>query len=193
MIMSIKMSDNSQFCEFEWFKWVMLQDKTGAYPNDHFRLGRYLGRSIDIGPALIAKIIKQNGQVLYRSMYRALTQDEWRKEECKNKCSSLMDSVHQALGPCTRLSNLVDLGVQETPQYVLYEDKLHNAETFPMLAEEPEITPEWRDQYVNAEKLLQGWDKMARDQVIHWKHNADGNPISRSNKNPILDRFQEEE
>ena len=53
------------------------------YPDDHFELGRYLGPSIDIGPALRAKIIKEDGQVLYRSVYRALVQEEWGQEECK--------------------------------------------------------------------------------------------------------------
>ena len=33
--------------------------------NDHFTLGRYLGLSIDIGPALMAKVINENGQVLH--------------------------------------------------------------------------------------------------------------------------------
>ena len=58
MIMSSKTSDISQFCELEWFEWIMFQDKTAPYPNNHFRLGRYLGLSIDIGHALMAKIIK---------------------------------------------------------------------------------------------------------------------------------------
>ena len=52
---------NSQFCEFEWFEWVF-QDEIAAYPNDHSRLGRYLGPRINIGPTL-AKIIKENGQI----------------------------------------------------------------------------------------------------------------------------------
>ena len=60
-----------------------------------------------------------------------------------------------------RLSNLVDLGVEETPQYDPYEDKLQNAETFPMLDEEQEVTPKWGDQYVNAEILLPRGDKIA--------------------------------
>ena len=67
--MSGKMSDINQFSEFEWFEWAMFQDETAPYPNDHFKLGRYLGQSIDIGPILMAKIIKENGQVLHWSMY----------------------------------------------------------------------------------------------------------------------------
>ena len=58
------------------------------YPDDNFKLGRYLGPSIDISPALMAKIIKENGEVFYWSIYGALTQEDWKQEECKAKgCS----------------------------------------------------------------------------------------------------------
>ena len=56
MIMCGEMSGINQFCEFELFKWVMLRDKMALYPDDHFKLGRYLGPSINIGPAMMAKI-----------------------------------------------------------------------------------------------------------------------------------------
>ena len=56
-----------------------------------------------------------------------------------------MESLHQAWGPCARLSDLVDLSVEETLQYDPYEDESQNAETFPMLDEEAEVTPEWGD------------------------------------------------
>ena len=71
-----EISDISQFCEFERFKWVMFRDKIAAYPHDRFRLGKFLGQSIDICPTLVAILIKQNGQVLHRFTYQALTQDE---------------------------------------------------------------------------------------------------------------------
>ena len=50
-IMSSETSNISQFFEFEFL----------PYPNDHFWMGRYLGPSIDIGFALMAKIIKEYG------------------------------------------------------------------------------------------------------------------------------------
>ena len=78
--MSGKTSDISQFCEFKWLEWVIIWNETAPYPHDHFKLGRYLGLSIDIGPALMAKIIKENGQILQRSKYQALTQEEWEQE-----------------------------------------------------------------------------------------------------------------
>ena len=66
----------SQLCELQWFKWVMFQDKIILYLDDHFKVGSYLGTSIYIGPVMMAKIIKENGQVLHWSMYQELTQDE---------------------------------------------------------------------------------------------------------------------
>ena len=56
-----------------------------------------------------------------------------------------------------------------------------------MLDEEPEVSPKWGDQYVNAQILLPRGDKMARGHVICWKCDTDGNLIGRSNKNSILD------
>ena len=72
--MSGEMSNISQFCEFEWFEWVMFQDKIEAYPMiTSGWVDRYLGLSIDMGHSLMENIIKKNGQILYRSTYQALT------------------------------------------------------------------------------------------------------------------------
>ena len=98
-----------------------------------------------------------------------------------------MESLQQVMGPHARLRDLVNMSVEETMQYDPYEDESQNAETFPMLDKEPEVTPEWGDQYVNAEILLPRGDNMARGQVICWKHDVNGNPIGRSTKNLILD------
>ena len=56
-----------------------------------------------------------------------------------------------------------------------------------MLGKEPEVAPKWGDRYVNAEILLLRGDTMARGWVVCQKHDASGNPIGRSNQNPILD------
>ena len=63
LIMSEEMSDIGQFCEFEPLKWIMFWDETVPYPNDHFILGRYLDMSIDVGPTLMVKNIKENDQI----------------------------------------------------------------------------------------------------------------------------------
>ena len=37
--------------------------------------------------------------------------------------------------------------------------------------------------------LLQRGDTKVRGQVVHQMHDANGNPIGRTNQNPILDRY----
>ena len=145
MIMSGETSDISQCCDFEWFEWVVLQEKTAPYPDNYFRLGRYLGLIINIGPAKMAKIIKENGQVLYRSIYQALTQDKWEQAQCKAEFSLFMEFLHQRLCPCAMVRDLIELGVEDTPQYDLHEDELQNVETFPILDKEQKVSPESRD------------------------------------------------
>jgi hypothetical protein len=49
----------------------------GQFPEPKEVLGRWLGPSLDIGPAMTAKISKSNGQVLHLSSHRALNDDEW--------------------------------------------------------------------------------------------------------------------
>ncbi len=68
----------SLICEFAWYDWVMFHDtvNTIAFPDKRLTLGRYLGPAIDIGLALTAKILKQNGQYVCRSTLRHLTPDE---------------------------------------------------------------------------------------------------------------------
>ena len=46
------------------------------FPEDKVVLGRYLGPSINVGPALTAKLLKSNGQVMHWSLYQPLLPDE---------------------------------------------------------------------------------------------------------------------
>ena len=70
--MSSETSDISQFCKLEWFEW----DEKAPFPEDMLKLCHYIGPNIDIGPAMTAKILTQNGQVLHRSTYKPLNPDE---------------------------------------------------------------------------------------------------------------------
>ena len=134
----------------------------------------------------MAKIGEENGQVLHRSSYQVITQKDWEQEECKLEQSLLIKSLHQMQCPCAEVTELVELGVENTPQYDPYEKKSKNDEMFPILDEEPKVIPAWGDQYVHSEILLLRGYRMARGQVVCLKHDANGNLIGRSNQNPIL-------
>ena len=67
--------DISAFGEFGWYDWATYRDTQVAYPKDNFVLGRYLCPSFDVGQAMTAKILKQNGEYIHSSTRRHLTSD----------------------------------------------------------------------------------------------------------------------
>ena len=75
--------------------------------------------------------MKENGQVLHRSTYQALNQQDWEQEECKAKHNSFIASLHQKLGPCSELRDLVEVGAEDTPQFDPYEENHKMLKCFP--------------------------------------------------------------
>ena len=75
-LMSSRNQDISKFCDFLFYDWVMFRDEPIKCPDENPVLGRYLGPAIDVGPEMTSKFTKDNGQVVYRSTYSALTDSE---------------------------------------------------------------------------------------------------------------------
>jgi hypothetical protein len=69
-------ADISTIAEYGWYEWVNYRDTAASFPVSKIQLGRDLGAAIDICPAMSRKILKANGQVLYRTSGRSLTLDE---------------------------------------------------------------------------------------------------------------------
>jgi hypothetical protein len=75
-IMTGSTADISHICEFAWYDWVMFRDNIPMFLDHKLILRRYLGPATNVGSALTAKILKSNGQVVYRSTLRHLTNIE---------------------------------------------------------------------------------------------------------------------
>ena len=71
-LLSGKTADISPFVEHEWYDFVKCFDHGGTFPEPKEVHGRWLGPSMDIGPAMSSKIIKPNGQIINLSSYRAI-------------------------------------------------------------------------------------------------------------------------
>ena len=99
------------------------------------KLGHYLGPGIDVGSAITAKILTENGQVLHRSTYRPWTPDEVLDKEGKEAQDQFMARVYERLGSWVLPRDMADMGLENTLQYDLYEDKMQNEQTFPQLVE----------------------------------------------------------
>ena len=141
-VMSGETSDISQFWKLEWFWWVMYWDETVSFPDDVLKLGHYLLPIVDISPAMMAKILIENGQILHRSTYRPLILDELLDKDGLDAQHQFMARVCERLGFWILPRELEDIGLKNTPWYDLYEDETQNEQTFPQLVEEPEPMPE---------------------------------------------------
>ena len=64
-IMKGQTPDISNLAEYEWYDWVVYWKKTADYPESKECFGRWLGPAIDIGYSMTAKILQENGHVIY--------------------------------------------------------------------------------------------------------------------------------
>ena len=185
--MSGETSDISQFCEFAFYDWIMFRDQPVAFSDDNPVLGRYLGPVIDAGPTLTAKILKANGEVIYRSTYRALTDVE--RVNAAHVCRRVKFDLNilDKFGPETTPDDFPGLNIPDTPDLNNFDDvhyagrddkwvKRRRAFTgdgltgdaddeipTPSLGIDIELpTPEAGDNYVNASLMLPCGNLLAR-------------------------------
>ena len=205
-------SNISQFCEFAFYDWIMFRDQPVAFLDDNPVLGRYLRPAINVGPALTAKILKANGEVVCRLTYRALTDVE--RANVVHVCRrvefdlKILDKFCRETTP----DDFPDFNIPDTPElnhfndvdYASWDDEwvMHwHAFTGDGLAREvdneiptPSLgvdislpMPEAGDNYVNASLVLPCRNLLTCGTVIGQKCNAQGDPIGHTNSNPILD------
>ncbi|KAL7475056.1 LOW QUALITY PROTEIN: hypothetical protein ACHAW6_000990 [Cyclotella cf. meneghiniana] len=75
-VVSDETANISPFCEFGFWDWVKFRDRGVVFPDDPLVLGNYLGASIDVGHAMMQRVMKANGKVEDRSTVRQLTPKE---------------------------------------------------------------------------------------------------------------------
>ncbi|KAI2495111.1 Reverse transcriptase (RNA-dependent DNA polymerase) [Fragilaria crotonensis] len=189
-IVSGETADISPLALFAWYEWVMFRDTSVTYPDDPMALGRDLGPAIDIGPAMTRKVLKANGQVVYRSTVRSLTPDELADETMKRKRSEFTLQVNQALGDGFKyedFANDPELEHFDTPTFETYADDDDGEFPQAIDADAVEPDPDTYDPYIGASVNLPIGDRMVNAKVRERKRAPDGSLTGKAHKNPILD------
>ena len=182
-LMTGQTADISQLYEFAWYEFCMYHDSAIKFPEDKLCLGRYLGPSIDVGPAMTAKILKPNGNTRYVSTYRPLTNDELESPEMKSKMTQFDKQIHEVLGPSATITDLKEeIGDAETPIYEPYQDDKTEPYEVPDRDEFQVF-----DEYIGAEVNLPYMDQMISGKVKSRKRNLDGTPKGTRNKKTMFD------
>ena len=183
-ILSGQTADISPFVEFGFYDWIKWWDANSAYPEPKERLGRWLGPAIDVGPALTAKVLKSNGQVIYVSTYRALTDDELASPIEAKERDTYDNQIKTKLGNPLTAADLEEYDA-DTPDFSLYEDDVNPPST--PIPDIDDVTPEDYDQYIGAvvNFSLEGTE-MAGTLKRRARDN-NGKLYGKQHNNPILD------
>jgi hypothetical protein len=165
---------------------------TISFHDKRLTLGRYLGPATDVGLALRAKILKQNGQYVCHLTQRHLTPEE---TLCTVQIAVQLHFDNMITKHVGRKSVPGDFPAEDlTLEYEHYHDRTieedmenayeeclpdnHDLDLLP--------TPEVGDDYISAEVLLPLGGILRRGKVISHKHDADGNTVGHAHDQPIL-------
>jgi hypothetical protein len=178
-------ADISQLVEFGWYYWVFFWDTSISYPDNKEILRRYLGPAPDIGPAMAARILKENGEVVVHSTLRPLPEEILRESDIKER-TRFDEAIYARWGPTAKPGDFEeDLDI-ETPIYEKYEDDAETEAHTVLEADEHE-DPDKYDKYLGAEVTLPRGDITTPGRVVSRKSDHEGTPKGRSNSNPLLD------
>ena len=155
-----------------------------TFSGDKLVIGRYCRTSIDVGPALTDKIMRNNWQQVHRSIYIALTPDELVNTDNIKARDEFDTSIKEKLGPAAPAKDFESDPDIFTPTLDWYGN---NKEYQTHIPELDEITPETMENYIGAYKMISNGDTVAQGSVRRRKIDMEGNTIGRANSNPILD------
>jgi hypothetical protein len=155
------------------------------------QLGRDLGATIDIGPAMMRKILKQNGNVTYRSSVRPLTQDEIQSPAEMKEREEFDIAVEKKFGPAMNKDDFQDdpdYADFVTPTYDCYEDdEVSPSKMLDIDDIKEDHDVDTYDQYVGARVRVPTGDEIRSGKVVWRKRELDGTVRGGANANPMLD------
>jgi hypothetical protein len=169
--------DISTIAEYVWYEWVKFRDTAAKFPVSKIQMGRDLGAAIDIGPAMMRKILKKNGSVIYRSSVRPLTQDEIKSPTKKKEREEFDITVEKKFGPSMDMDYFKDDSDYAdfvTPTYDCYEDDEVSSSKMPYIDDiKEEYDVDTYDQYVGAHVRLPIGDGIRSGNVVRRKRELD--------------------
>ena len=185
-IMKGQTADISNLAEYEWYDWVVYWKKTADYPEFKECYGRWLGPAIDIGYSMTAKILQENGHVIYTGTHRPLTQEE-RDSHSEQRIQDDIDrNINNRLGGPVTDAMLAEADIEaETPTFEPYEDDSDGPHGY--TPDIDDVTPEAADNYVGASVLLPIEGDQRSGKVTRCARDRDGNLVGVSSRVPILD------
>jgi hypothetical protein len=183
--------DISTMTEYAWYEWVKFQYTAAKFPVSKIQLGRYLSATVDIGPAVAQRILKNNGQVMYRTSVRSLTPDEIQIPSERKEREELNAPIGKKYGfPMNEADFKYDPDYADllTPTYDCYEDDEVPASKMPDIDDvNNKGDIDNYDHYVGVQVRIPIGDEICTVKVVRRNHELDGTVKGRANDNSMLD------
>ena len=179
--------DISELCQYGFYDWIKFREPGATYPDDEMPYGRYLGPIDDVGSANSAKILQGNGQVVVRSTFRGLFEEEV-VDPVQVKAREAWDKgLEERLGAAITKADIEKLGEEwNTPVYEPYADDF--TDPLPDVEEELPATPDLAtDVYLGAHVSIPRGGVASYGKVKKRVTDSDGNPLGRASELPLLD------
>jgi hypothetical protein len=136
------------------------------------------------------KILKINGEVMFRVSVRGLTLDEMQSPDEKKRRQEYDEAIKAKLGKGMKDHDLkLDPYFADfvTPTHACHEDKQEPAFDMPDIDNLDEHDTDTYEQYVGASVQLSIGDKVKTGKVTGWKRGLDHVARGKASANPILD------
>jgi hypothetical protein len=181
----------STIAEYAWYEWVKFCDTAAKFPVSKIQLGRDLGAAIDIDPAMVRKILKKNGNVMYRTSVRSLTPGEIQSPTEQKEHEEFDITIEKKYGASMNKNDFKDdpyYAYFVTPTYDCYEDYEVPPSKMPDnddVKDQDDV--DIYDQYVGAHVRVPIGDEIRTGKVVWRKCELDGTVRGRTNAKSMLD------
>jgi hypothetical protein len=173
----------STIAECDWYEWLKFHDSVSK-----IQLGRDLGAAIDIGLIMVHKILKANGQVMYRTSVRSLMPDDIHSPSELKECEAFDAVIEEKNGSPMTQADFKDYAGFVSPTFECYEDDEVPASKMMDIDDvKDKDDVDTYDQYDGAQVRVTIGDGILTGKVIRRKHEIYGTLKGRANSNPMLD------
>jgi hypothetical protein len=176
--------DISSLLPFDFYDPIWYFDETSSFPEPTCKIGRWIGEAQDFGQAMCYWILSETGKPIVRSTVQSIPQDKHCLSEVQGAIKALDAVIAAKLGGPIDDKDEYDLDSKENEHITPSYDPVEPEHSMP---EADEWEAEAFDQYIAAGVRLPRNGQDVLGQVVSRKRDQDGNPVGRSNANPIMD------
>lgn len=185
--------DISLYALFSWYEPVFYLDPATTFPKERKDIGFWLGVEESCSDIMAHRILKANGEVVIRKSVWALSKDDLALPEIQERIEEGKERINAKFGD--HLRNIPpgrNMRILEPVEGLFEEEDLLDEPEEPELCAKDvddieEEYPGGYDQYINAQVTISKNGRPARAQVKQRHMDCNGNPVGRSNPNPLLD------